>query len=307
MPENNKLIICLTPFQMFLAEKIISKDSGKYTLLFIEHSENEKNNYYFNLLSGKVSIAYRYKVTYSNNVLKFSYYICFLIRLYFVFLKFDTVYLSTINDKHIYILLRLFNLKKIVTFDDGVGNVYTDGVYFDDKNNITNYIKENIIFHYTIYKGLENIVQENKLKLISFNDSEIPNNDPVNKISIFLGQPYEDFMGENFNFSQLNEILKLYKINYYFPHPRESIIYTEFEYIKTHFIFEDYILDLLKKNYNLEVNVYTFLSSAALNVAGYKRVKVFTLGSSDLLVKYHKLYDIFGRKGIPNLEVEFKL
>ncbi|RDF66643.1 hypothetical protein DWA12_04800, partial [Acinetobacter baumannii] len=184
---------------------------------------------------------------------------------------------------------------------------YTDGVYFDEKNNIINYVKERIISHYTIYKGLENIVEANKLKLISFNDSEITNNSAINKISIFLGQPYEEFMGKNFDFSQLNEILTLYNIKYYFPHPRESIVYNGCEYIKTHFIFEDYILDLLKKNSDIEVSIYTFLSSAALNVADYKRVKVFTLGNNDLLVRYRKLYDIFSKKGIPNLEVEFKL
>jgi beta-galactosamide-alpha-2,3-sialyltransferase len=307
MLENNKLIVCLTPFQMFLAEKIISKDVGKYTLIFIEHGENEKNNYYFNLLSEKVSAAYRYNVCNSNGFLKLYFYVWFLIKLYLVSSRFDTVYLSTINDKHIYILLRFFNLKKIVTFDDGIGNVYIDGVYFDENNNITNYVKERIISHYTIYKGLENIVEADKLKLISFNDSEITNDDTINKVSIFLGQPYEEFMGENFDFSQLNEILTLYKIKYYFPHPRESIVYNGCEYIKTHFIFEDYILDLLKKNSNLEVSIYTFLSSAALNVADYKRVKVFTLGSSDLLNRYRRLYDIFSKKGIPNLEVEFKL
>ncbi|EIB6851105.1 glycosyltransferase family 52 [Acinetobacter baumannii OIFC0162] len=307
MLENNKLIVCLTPFQMFLAEKIISRDAGKYTLLFIEHSENEKNNYYFNLLSEKVSAAYKYNVCKSNGFLKLYFYICFLIKLYFVSSKFDTVYLSTINDKHIYILLRFFNLKKIITFDDGIGNVYKDGVYFDEDNNIINYIKDRIISHYTIYKDLENIVEANKLKLISFNDSEITNNGTTNKISIFLGQPYKEFMGEDFDFSQLNEILNLYNIKYYFPHPRESVVYNGYEYIKTHFIFEDYILDLLKENSNLEVSIYTFLSSAALNVADYKRVKVFTLGDSDLLIRYRRLYDIFSKKGIPNLEVEFKL
>lgn len=292
---------------MFLAEKIISRDTGKYTLLFIEHTENEKNNYYFNLLSEKVVAAYKYNVCKSNGFLKLYFYFCFLIKLYFSFPKFDVVYLSTINDKHIYILLRFLKLKKIITFDDGIGNVYTDGVYFDEKNNIINYVKERIISHYTIYKGLENIVEANKLKLISFNDSEITNNSAINKISIFLGQPYEEFMGKNFDFSQLNEILTLYNIKYYFPHPRESIVYNGCEYIKTHFIFEDYILDLLKKNSDIEVSIYTFLSSAALNVADYKRVKVFTLGNNDLLVRYRKLYDIFSKKGIPNLEVEFKL
>ncbi|WP_228138159.1 glycosyltransferase family 52, partial [Acinetobacter baumannii] len=74
-------------------------------------------------------------------------------------------------------------------------------------------------------------------------------------------------------------------------HPREVEKYTNFEYIDSSLIFEDYVLKLLKDGYFVEV--YTVLSTAALNVASLKNVRVKVLCEKNLNINYFQFYELF--------------
>ncbi|MGM7308406.1 glycosyltransferase family 52, partial [Acinetobacter baumannii] len=78
---------------------------------------------------------------------------------------------------------------------------------------------------------------------------------------------------------------------YYFPHPRESKRYNGIDYIDTPLIFEDYILKLLVEGYFVEL--YTVLSTAALNVASLKNIEIIVLHEENLGKNYAEFYQLF--------------
>lgn len=290
----------MTPFQMFLVDKLLKEEKGIYTLIFIEHVGNAKNDYYYNILSKKMSKSFRYTVDKSNPFVKFIYFFLFVLKLRKHLSNVDSVFLSTINDKHIFTLLKLIGFKDIISFDDGLGNIFVDGDFFENNKRLE-YIKGKISKHYTIYKGLPNIVDCKKIVSLNLNQN-IANGVVEREISIFLGQPYKEFLLHEMSDDKLKKILSKFKNSYYFPHPRENTIYDSIEYISTELIFEDYIYNLLVSDSHVKINVYTFFSSAALNVISCDRVKVFSLSDERLRNKYKKLYDIFAEKGVVNLE-----
>lgn len=290
----------MTPFQMFLVDKLLREEKGTYTLIFIEHVGNAKNDHYYNLLSKKMNKSFRYKVDKKNPLVKFFYFFLFVFKLKRQLSSIDSIFLSTINDKHIFALLKLIEFKDIISFDDGLGNVFVDGDFFESNKRLE-YIKSKISKHYTIYQGLPNIVEREKIISLDLNHN-VANGIVEKDIAIFLGQPYKEFLHYDMSNEKLKEILSKFKNSSYFPHPRENVIYEGVKYINTELIFEDYIYNILVDDPLVRVSVYTFFSSAALNVVGYDRVKVFSLSDERLRNKYKKLYDIFSEKGVINLE-----
>ena len=151
-------------------------------------------------------------------------------------------------------------------------------------------------FHYTIYNDFENITSPLKaLKLIS-TDFQIS---PDKTIKIYLGQPLEDLNYKNED--KIFKFLKKQAVDHYFPHPREKKQHDGFNYISTPLIFEDYVLDLLHQGYMVEL--FTVLSSAALNVANLNNVFVYVLHDHFLEEKYFELYELFNDKKIKKLKI----
>ena len=63
------LIICMTPLQMLIADRIIDKKGLKDNILFvIAYSDNEKFRHYYNRLSRKCVLSYFFKIN-ENNLL----------------------------------------------------------------------------------------------------------------------------------------------------------------------------------------------------------------------------------------------
>ena len=305
MSNKKKLLVCLTPFQLFLAEKIIRKEDD-WILVFITHGNNRKNDYYYEEIQSKIKKSFRYNVSNHNILLKFLIYIFFLIRVLFSIGFVKEVMVSTINDKHVYILLKFFSVNDIVSFDDGVGNIYLDGVYHDSNNKVVNYIKDRIVKHYTIYSGMKNIVEDQKLEEIIFLQEEGLHSDGISSetISIFVGQPYDEFLDGVGNADKISKLMKELCIDFYYPHPREKELIDSVKYINTELIFEDYILKILHDNPELNIKIYTFFSSAVLNVSGFYRLTTFSVRDKYLQGKYRALYDIFDKNDIIKVEVE---
>ncbi|MND32411.1 CMP-N-acetylneuraminate-beta-galactosamide-alpha-2,3-sialyltransferase [compost metagenome] len=287
---------------MLIASKIVEQNPASYDVLCLSYNENEKYDYYFNRLSLVCENSYRF-VVYSENKIyrifdfaRFKFYLFKILKN-----KYSKIYLASIDNPFVHMLLSYVHGQSIVTFDDGSANIYSESNYYKyvEKNKIQSFILEilgnnyNIskvinesTFHYTIYEGHNNIVEEVRF-LPMFLDIKTKKNSGVMKI--FLGQPLDELKGGNSN--KIISFLKNLNIQNYFPHPRESLIYKDFNYIKTPLIFEDYILKLLEEGY--QVDVYTVLSTAALNVASLENVNVNVLYEEDLGLHYEKFYHLF--------------
>ena len=323
------LIICTSPLQFLIAEQIISNSDEKFISIVFTMGNNEKQHYYSSKLI-KISTK-----CFLINIEKINFKIysfLFLINLRFIIINrikkynINKVFLASIDSIHIHTFLSALgksNNFRIYTFDDGFANILITSHYYRKRKQNLIYtvvskilgncysldrIKSELVVHYTIYPNMENITD--KIYNISlFNKSKLIEKEPYienynQEISFFLGQPlllnniiYSDFIKYLFN---------RYNINYYYPHPKEKKTnITDIKYVKGNLIFEDYLISLIKSNPSLKYKIYTFFSSAALNIYNISdRVEIISIYSSKYIPKeYHKCFDIFVNLGISVHEI----
>lgn len=315
--ESRSLIMCTTPLQMLIAEKIIELNQDKqFDLLLIVGGEiNDKFLYYYERLEKKCINSMYYIIGKRKKFFKFNDFKK--VFLSFMWGYYNNYYLASIDSKYLqWIILGKSNSSLVYTFDDGVANISRSSGYYKNDNECLvrsfiwrilgvnysiNELKEKIVTHYTIYEDLDNIVENTKLiKFFEVGKSSCKNN---NVINLFLGQPLYEINSvytEDFVFKIIDKI----NIDIYFPHPREyyKIKNNNVEVIETKLIFEDYILSLLENNYF--VNVYTFISSAGLNVSSLDNTKVFYLYNDYLKENYADFYRIVEDKNIVLISID---
>ncbi|UGQ29803.1 glycosyltransferase family 52 [Acinetobacter calcoaceticus] len=300
--SNKNLLVCLTPLQMLIASKIVDKNPISYDLLCLSYNENEKYDYYYKRLSHKSDLSWKFLIRSNNKLGRIYDLINFKLFLKKELSeKYENIYLASIDNPFCHLLLSIVKKRKLMTFDDGSVNINEDSIYY--KYAKKSLIQEGILrllgntysilkvitesnVHFTIYEDSKNVVK-NTTFISLF--SELKTNLNKKKIKIFLGQPLNEIKG--INIDEIFKFLLSENVEYYFPHPRERVSYKEFSYINSSLIFEDYILELLKEDYYIEI--YTILSTAALNVASLENVTVNVLYEEDLGLHYEKFYHLF--------------
>lgn len=310
MSNEASLFICLTPLQMKIAERIIIEEKiVNYKLICISLSNNDKYSFYYEKLKEHSSESFVYYpkdkakgFTILNDVYSFkkrllkSGILC----------KISNVYLASIDNRYVQLIVSLLNIEKINTFDDGLANLNYEGSYYKiEKLNfikkilwrmvgvrfLTQNIREKSRRHYTLYKGRDNIATP----LFDFEliKNIVDNRENAqSEINVFLGQPlYEvNSLADNYF---INDILKKIKIDIYFPHPREKyLINSSIDVRCSELIFEDYILNIYKENIDLKkINIFTFFSTAALNLDNLDFISCYVILNTDYFNK--DVYEIF--------------
>lgn len=304
------IIICYTPLQTLIAEKIIDlHPNEKFYGIVLTPINTPKNKYYFERLKKKcVKCVYIQNIYFKQieNINHFSFFFKILILIYkWKFNKKCSFFIASIDLYLIHCLLSFIKPQEIYTFDDGTVNIIKSGLYqnsfkkFRLRGRIFNRflgisydierIKKESKLHYTIYPSMKNIIS--RIRPISIIGDQI--NTPTKKenISILIGQPFCK------NIKTLTEnIIKKYNITHYIPHPFEDQYIENVDYINTPLIFEDYFAqNLLDKN----VTLYTFFSSAALNIASLPNVKVISIKPKNITNNsFLECYEIFRQMNI---------
>ncbi|WP_423853463.1 glycosyltransferase family 52 [Acinetobacter guillouiae] len=309
---SKSLIICLTPLQMLIAEKIIEQQCDEFDLLVITVDDNYKYQYYYEKLKVKCNKSYYYvyqRLSVLENVKQFFEFKKNINKK----LNFDdytSIYFASIDSRHCqYVFSKLRMDVKLMTFDDGTANIVKNSIYSYDKSNILKKIimylvgvkhsigslRKRSIRHYTIYNNIDNVFTN--LSFIELMPSTILLNDIRGKEkNIFLGQPIKELFDGNESFD-LNFMLEKYNIEDYFPHPREGEgNIRNVNIVKTNLVFEDYIFNIFDQNFS-KINVYTFISSAALNIVNINGVEVNFMFNSFLMEKYSEIYNLAKKLG----------
>lgn len=301
--QQKSLIMCVTPLQMLIAEKIIYKfKDHKFDVLVVALADNEKYRYYYKKLE-KLSCNSFYYVP-RNGFLGFLEYINVLKKNGFLE-KYKNCFLASIDSRHFQYVISKNKNTNIYTFDDGTANIIKNSNYYIIKEiafwkkiiwyfiGIKFYmddLKKISKKHYSIYKDIPNIISNVEyLSLLNIDGyKEISGQ----KIKIYLGQPLEEVSNFHTN-DYINQVVAKIDVNYYFPHPREIICNNaNYTIIETHLIFEDYLIEILNNNENLQVEIYSFISTALLNVAKLPRVKAIFMKDSVLYSKFENFYDL---------------
>lgn len=302
------LIICLTPLQMIIAEKIVELNPGKnFDLLVITSNDGVKYRAYYKRLKKlcKNSLYYIPK----KGRLGFLHFMREL-NLKKINSDYKCIYLANIDSRNCQYIISKNDLAHIYTFDDGIANIISNDIYYSNNTPIIwkkiiwrfiglkYYIKdirEKSLLHYTIYEDIPNITEKTHLIRLYENYESKPV--ITNKtVSIYIGQPLEE-ISDIFTTEHILKSLQKLNIDFYYPHPRENIIpQGNFEIIESELIFEDYIIRYLQNNPEVKVSVYSFISSAVLNLSSLDRVELNYIYDKDLYNKYKEFYDIVNNK-----------
>lgn len=301
--KQRSLIMCVTPLQMIIAEKIINlKSEEDFDVLVIALCDNEKYRYYYNRLK-KISLDGMF---YSGDVTirGFLSYIK-MIKNEKIDKKYNNLYLASIDSRQFQYVFSKNKNASVYTFDDGTANIIPNDLYYSNakpkflKRMIwrslgVKYYMEDIkklsLLHYTIYEGVPNIIEKTQLiNLYKNNESNITLSNKT--IRIYLGQPLEE-ISPIFTTEYILNILHKLNVGFYYPHPREDIFYLEgVETIISSLVFEDYIINYLNNNPEVEIEVYSFISSAMLNISSLNRVKLNYIYNSYLYNNYKDFYN----------------
>lgn len=303
--KQRNLIMCVTPLQMLIAEKIIqSNPKVVFDLIVIALQDNDKYVYYYNrvanlcdnnfyLVRGKREITCLFKLI--KGMIKNSLYI-----------KYTNLYLASIDSRLLQYIISRNPQANIYTFDDGVGNIVPKGQYClpDPQLNFKKIIwkmlgvkvfleevRKRSVLHYTIYENVPNIIENIKyISLIDKNNIELSSSNKT--IKIFLGQPLHEINAKYTN-EYILKVIEHIEVDYYYPHPRErDAPKGNYQIIHSKEIFEDYIANFLIVNSEINLEILSFTSSALLNVASLERVNVYYIYDEDMFNLHKDFYNL---------------
>lgn len=303
------LIICCTPLQVLIAERIMEKFPREEFFGVMLHTvENKKFNFYSERLREKTSYFFSMKL--HNNRLDLLKDI-YKLKSFFSRKSFQRVFLANFNELHIQFLLSTIQFQEINTFDDGTANIVKNSLFLqnDPKTIIrksmnvilgnkyrSEDIRKLIHQHYTLYPSQPNIVS-NTVE-IQLNIKREINDKKNNKtINVFLGQPV--YANEKDNINLAKKVIDNFNIDYYFPHPRETYQLEGVEYIDTPLIIEDYISNIPEQHFK----IYTYFSSAVLNLINNKNVELIALRIDTDKSDFIDCYSLFEQVGIPVIDI----
>lgn len=314
------LVICRTPLQSIIVEKILKMKEGQdFFLLYIVDYDNEKQRYYYNKLAKRVKDSQYVVLPESNANIGYLYKMFNCFKLYYLLKEkaygFRSICFANINDVYIWFILSRVDFDSLETFDDGSSNLFYNGDYYREYemtfirkvffcflrlNFSIEKIKNVSEKHYTIYPGFKNIIENTYPIFLSKRQDVLCTSKMIcDEVSIFLGQPLI-FNSINHTKEIFDIVCRNIHIDYYFPHPREKELHKlGIRIIESQLIFEDYIIQMLLKYPYKKYNIYTFFSSAILNLSQIGNVNCNIIKVKDtVLDEYNELYQIYERMGM---------
>lgn len=304
------LIICCTPLQVLIAEKIIDMNPEKQFFGVMLHTvENKKFDYYKQRLQAKTN-GFFSMVQHNDrwNLLKEIVQL----KARFSGKQFDTVYFANFPELHIQFLLSAIEFKQLNTFDDGTVNIVKHSHFLnDDPDTLVRKFINKVLGnkystatlrslsaqHYTIYPDFPNIMPNTVA--VNLMDNSIAVSESSESVNILLGQPVYNDNSQNIELAK--KAIKQFNIHYYLPHPREKYQVEQVKYIDTPLILEDYIAQEFSDR---KCCVYTYCSSAILNIMNKSpnvEVVALRVESDDLGVQ--SCYDLFEQVGIQIIDM----
>ncbi|KMK50821.1 CMP-N-acetylneuraminate-beta-galactosamide-alpha-2, 3-sialyltransferase [[Actinobacillus] muris] len=304
------LILCYTPLQVLIAEKIIERyPTENFYGVMLCSVNNAKFEYYRERLAQKCQHFFSF-IQRTDRIGLFKQILC--LKYQFHRKKFDNVFIASINDIQMQFILSSIRFDTLYTFDDGTANIVPSSVYYQPevntpiRRNINKYlrnkfnaekIKKCAQLHYTIYPQFTNIIKNTAYIDLSHSSSfEGKKKDAA--INILLGQPV--YLDNDKNIELANGVIKRFNIDYYLPHPREQYQLENVTYINTPLIFEDYIS---QQTTDKQFRIYTYFSSAVLNVMSNSNLDIYALRINVDKQEYLECYELFEKVGINIIDI----
>ncbi|OAM16178.1 hypothetical protein A7P85_07130 [Eikenella corrodens] len=361
MADLANLIICLTPLQALMAQRLMAQRAEPFDLLMLcyEDADNAKFRHYFQVASAGSRHAEYALIPQSKWWRELG-----LPRLLRGLDKeYATAFAASIDNPNVQYVLNRIRFAALETFDDGTGNLIPGSVLYRNSSNRQRQLMNRLRGirlqtedlrrlsrrHHTLYPGQPNIAaptvpldlwaaagqglpesgqgglrqSEGREVLRSENgavdecglnerlpekntaDVAATNPTPVRTRRILLGQPLLPNAADNAALAE--SLLRRFEIGEYFPHPRETYRVSGAEHIASSLIFEDYLLESLRREPDTRFEVYHLVSTAALNVHAFPRTAVYAVRPAE--AAFHtpgvvRIYEVMAQLGIPIIDIE---
>lgn len=232
----NNLLIIRTPFQAWLAERVLEKEKiDNFDLIYFTHNNSIEDTHYYKKLALKANKSeYIFVLPQRINILSL---ITFKIRSrsWYNYCQYNIILCASIDSFYITSLIRSNRNCRLITFDDGTSNIDTKSSYsyFQESKSVRDrfyrfllnalslsQVKSLIDRHYTMYDGYENIVDSSKLVFLDKLKRPTYKKNNATK-TYFIGTPFEEIMSDK-EIKKLEGFLKNWEFSAYVAHPRET-------------------------------------------------------------------------------------
>lgn len=284
------LVACFTPLQVIIAKEVLLKENVDFAdVFFIYFStiKDRKHLKYYSRISNLVGKSLFITEPYSAKLL-------LTIKRKISIFNYSQIFLASLDDSITHYLLSYCHFNDLITFDDGVGNIFPKGSYFISSPRKTlkkklftvvhsllgrhyylDDVKAKSSKHYTIYSRFDNCIK-NAEYFPLFKLDKYENVHFKGVKNIVLGTVFSEVFARDGSLlkSKLVTFMKELKpAPVFIAHPRANDNeFLEFD-MGINDIAEDYIIELLTQGF--EVNVYGFASSCQFNFLDLKNVNIY--------------------------------
>jgi beta-galactosamide-alpha-2,3-sialyltransferase len=292
------LIICRTPLQANIAKAIIECENlKKYTIIYVSHDMSERDFHAYDKIQHN---AERSEFIYSPRLR------CDILTSLATYKRvedcigdesYSSLFVASIDSIFVRGVVKS-HTGTLMTFDDGAANILAPGAY-DSAMRLRDYVyqwilrlpsQEDVIKrsvrHFTIYKDNHNILERERVTFIPLFEGKRKNIKGKAPISIFVGQPFEEFLSPK-EIDNLKEKLMGIHLDYYVKHPREKrVLLDNIALLETGGeIAEIAIASTFRDNY---VSVYGSFSSVLLNIPPAEAKKYY-ISAGDKSAEYRRV------------------
>lgn len=303
MTECENFFVGITLLQIKIILKIIQKKKLKKNnciLLYYSTESTKSERYYLSKIK-----PYCKKIILMRNKIPFPFYF-FEIKKKFKNYLIKNAYISNINGIYDQYLMSVTKPNRIFTFDDGAGNLYKNTKYnigedfnylrkviyylLGNRYSTNRFIRERVN-HFTIFKNNKNYSSKKIIKLNLFRMKEITSLKKMKECNIILGTVINEYFLHIKNKFLIKDKVKKFIKNsgksfFYIKHPRgqniDNLYFDKLKIINSKKIAEDFIIEELLTKYKI-INLYGFpVSTAQINLEGFKNVNNFILHTDNL-------------------------
>lgn len=301
----DKLIICCTPYQIFLIDLIVKtyKIGGIHLIYF--GKIDKKTKLYFEKIRPNVEKLNFFEIGEGKRlkeILLFKKFVHETLEE-----KYHEVWFANFNALEIKIINSICSFDYYVGFDDGLGSINKKSGLYRESDSILRFL-----FYYSLgirindfhlfrfvekYYGVydKKLYPFKKIYPITYNFDNDFHSKGDEILNFFVAQPFDE---EKLDYKKLESFLNKNNVKFFFPHHRQNYFLKSLEVIDTQYLFEDYIIDIISSKKYSQIVIYSINSSVLLNCVNFDGVSCISLKSEKLYSEYKFIYDLMEVSGI---------
>lgn len=314
------LFYCTTPLHILIAERIIEEEHiSDYYVVFDGDPNSQKQQHYFERLKSKARGGVFIKRSYEKSPLRAYANVVGLLWKGSRIPKIRTLHVASLDSSIVRVLMSMFRWEQVHTYDDGAINLSPSAFAQMNDQDDGGFIKalRRCLFiptvdqlkglskkHYSIYKlsnVMPNVQYISLLPEKAFGTEVEPTASIEKEYRVFLGQRV---YGDDRDLHLTAKMLSEHRITHYLPHPKEDYVIEGANYIQTPLIAEDYVLNLLNEDPNCRVLLYSYCSTALINLRGLDRVDVQAIKPKGSMPLLDETFSLYANLGLPVENVE---